>query len=171
MRVVFMGTPDFALPAFEMLLKEHEVVLCVTKPDAPAGRGHKMAMPPVKELALKYGVPVYQPEKTRTDEFYDMLKAAGADVFVTCAYGKILPENVLTIAPYGCINVHASLLPEYRGAAPIWHSVIDGKKYTGITTMLTAKGVDSGDILLADKVEIGPDETMGELHEIGRALV
>ena len=166
MKAVFMGTPDFALPTFEMLLKEHEVVLCVTKPDAPAGRGHKLTVPPVKELALKYNVPVYQPESSRTEEFYDRLKAAEADVFVTCAYGKILPESVLTIAPWGCVNVHASLLPEYRGAAPIWHAVMDGKRYTGVTTMLTAKGVDSGDILLCDKVEIGPDETMGQLHDV-----
>ena len=170
MKVIFLGTPEFALETFEMLIKEHEVVLCVTKPDAPKGRGGKLSMPPVKELALRYGIEVYQPASARTDEFYDKLSSAGADVMVTCAYGKIIPERVLKITKYGCVNVHASLLPEYRGAAPIWHTVIDGKRETGITTMLTDAGMDTGDILLADKTPIGPDMTMGELHDVLAAM-
>lgn len=170
MKVIFLGTPEFALPTLEMLIKEHEVVLCVTKPDAPKGRGGKMQMPPVKETALKYGIRVYQPASSRTEEFYETLCGAGADVMVTCAYGKILPESVLHITKYGCVNVHASLLPEYRGAAPLWHAVIDGKKESGITTMLTDAGMDTGDILLADKTVIGPDMTMGELHDVLAAL-
>ncbi|MBR7062596.1 MAG: methionyl-tRNA formyltransferase [Clostridia bacterium] len=170
MKVIFLGTPEFALGTLEMLIKEHEVVLCVTKPDAPKGRGGRMQMPPVKERALKAGIPVYQPESAKTDEFYDTLKNADADVMVTCAYGKILPARVLDITKYGCVNVHASLLPEYRGAAPIWHAVIDGKKVTGITTMLTDPGMDTGKILLQDPVFIGPDMTMGELHDVLAAV-
>lgn len=162
-----MGTPEFAVPTLKMLIEKHEVVMCVTKTDKPRGRkGNTLVMPPVKELALQYGIPVYQPEKANTDEFYDTLKNAGADIFVTCAYGKILPARVLEIPKYGCVNVHASLLPEYRGAAPLWHVVIDGKKESGITTMLTDAGMDTGDILRTDTVPIGPDMTMGELHDV-----
>ncbi|MBO4326506.1 MAG: methionyl-tRNA formyltransferase [Clostridia bacterium] len=170
MKVIFLGTPEFALGTLEMLIREHEVVLVVTKPDAPKGRGGKIAMPCVKELALKHGIEVYQPASSRTDEFYEKLKNAGADVMVTCAYGKILPARVLGITKYGCVNVHASLLPEYRGAAPLWHTVIDGKTESGITTMLTDAGMDTGDILLCDKTPIGPDMTMGELHDILAAM-
>ncbi len=170
MKVVFLGTPEFALNTLEMLIKEHEVVLCVTKPDAPKGRGGRMQMPPVKELAIRYGIPVYQPASAKTDEFYETVKNAGADVMVTCAYGKILPERVLGITRYGCVNVHASLLPLYRGAAPIWHAVIDGRRESGITTMLTDAGMDTGAVLLADRTAIGPDMTMGELHDVLAAL-
>ena len=166
MRVVFMGTPDFAVPTLEMLVREHETVLCITREDAPKGRGGKMSMPPVKETAIKYGIPVYQPKSARTPEFYETVKNAEADVIVTCAYGKILPENVLTAAPYGVVNVHASLLPKYRGAAPIWHAVLNGEKESGITTMQTDAGMDTGDILLVERVLIGPDTTTGELHDI-----
>ncbi len=170
MRVIFLGTPEFALQTFEMLIKEHEVVLCVTKPDAPKGRGGKLAMPPVKEMALANGIEVCQPASCKTDEFYEKIVSAGADVMVTCAFGKILPARVLSVPRYGCVNVHASLLPEYRGAAPIWHTVIDGKKESGITTMQTDAGMDTGDILLCDKTPVGPDMTMGELHDILAAM-
>ena len=170
MKVIFLGTPEFALNTFEMLIKEHQVVLCVTKPDAPKGRGEKLSMPPVKMMALEHGIEVYQPSNAKSDEFYEKLKSVCADVMVTCAYGKILPERVLKITKYGCVNVHASLLPEYRGAAPIWHTVIDGKRETGITTMLTDAGMDSGDILLKDKTPVGPDMTMGELHDVLAAM-
>lgn len=170
MKVIFLGTPEFALGTLEMLVREHEVVLCVTKPDAPKGRGGKVQMPPVKEAALKYGIPVYQPASAKTDEFYDTLKNAGADVMVTCAYGKILPDRTLHITPYGCINVHASLLPKYRGSAPIWHAVINGEEESGITTMQTDAGMDTGAILMRDRVLIGKEMTMGELHDILSAL-
>jgi methionyl-tRNA formyltransferase len=170
MKVIFLGTPEFALSTLEMLIKEHQVVLCVTKPDAPKGRGGRMQMPPVKEMAVKYGIPVYQPERAKTDEFYETLKNAGADVMVTCAYGKILPERVLRVTPYGCVNVHASLLPNYRGSAPLWHAVIDGAEESGVTTMQTDAGMDTGDILLRDRIRIGENTTMGELHDMLAAI-
>ncbi|MBR5499960.1 MAG: methionyl-tRNA formyltransferase, partial [Clostridia bacterium] len=154
MRIVFMGTPDFAIPTFQMLIDEYDVVLAVTKPDKPKGRGGAIAMPPVKELALKHNIPVYQPENAKTSEFYETLKAAEADLFVTCAYGKILTGEVLALPKYGCINVHASILPAYRGAAPLWHAVIDGQAESGITTMMTDVGMDTGDILRIDRTPI-----------------
>lgn len=165
LRIVFMGTPDFAIPTFQMLIDQYEVVLAVTKPDKPKGRGGAIAMPPVKELALKHNIPVYQPENAKTPEFYETLKAANADLFVTCAYGKILTAEVLTLPKYGCINVHASILPAYRGAAPLWHAVIDGQAESGITTMMTDVGMDTGDILRIDRTPIPEDMTMGELHD------
>lgn len=166
LRVVFMGTPEFALPTFRMLAERCTVVLAVTKPDKPKGRGGQTAMPPIKEEALRLQIPVYQPESTRTEEFYTVLEQQHADLFVTCAYGKILPERTLNLPRCGCINVHASILPEYRGAAPLWHAVIDGRTESGITTMMTDAGMDTGDILRIDRVPIGPDTTMGELHDI-----
>lgn len=170
LRIVFMGTPDFAIPTFQMLLEEYNVVLAVTKPDKPKGRGGAIAMPPVKELALQHNIPVYQPENAKTPEFYETLKAAEADLFVTCAYGKILTEEVLALPKYGCINVHASILPAYRGAAPLWHAVIDGQAESGITTMMTDVGMDTGDILRIDRTPIPEDMTMGELHDALSAL-
>ncbi len=165
LRIVFMGTPDFAIPTFQMLIDNYEVVLAVTKPDKPKGRGGAMTMPPVKELALAHNISVYQPENAKTPEFYETLQACHADLFVTCAYGKILTEQVLALPKYGCINVHASILPEYRGAAPLWHAVIDGKTESGVTTMMTDVGMDTGDILRVGRVSIGEDMTMGELHD------
>lgn len=170
LRIVFMGTPEFALPTFRMLIDEYQVVLAVTKPDKPKGRGGVMTPPPVKELALQHGIPVCQPENAKSPEFYETLKACHADLFVTCAYGKILTEQVLSLPKYGCINVHASILPEYRGAAPLWHAVIDGKTESGITTMMTDVGMDTGDILQVDRVPIGENMTMGELHDALSAL-
>lgn len=170
LRIVFMGTPDFAIPTFQMLIDQYDVVLAVTKPDKPKGRGGAIAMPPVKELALKHNIPVYQPESAKTPEFYETLKAAEADLFVTCAYGKILTAEVLALPKYGCINVHASILPAYRGAAPLWHAVIDGQAESGITTMMTDVGMDTGDILRIDRTPIPEDMTMGELHDALSAL-
>lgn len=168
MRIIFMGTPEFAVPCLNMLIEHPEdytVVCVVTKPDMPKGRSYKLTPPPIKEAALAAGIPVLQPEKVKTDEFINELKSYEPDLFITVAYGKILPQAVLDIPKYGCINVHASLLPKYRGAAPLWHAVINGEKESGITTMLTDIGMDTGDILLADKCEIGENMTMGELHD------
>lgn len=170
LRIVFMGTPDFAIPTFQMLIETYDVVLAVTKPDKPKGRGGAIAMPPVKELALKHSIPVYQPENAKTPEFYETLKGTEADLFVTCAYGKILTEAVLALPKYGCINVHASILPAYRGAAPLWHAVIDGQPESGITTMMTDVGMDTGDILRIDRTPIPEAMTMGELHDALSAL-
>ena len=170
LRIVFMGTPDFAIPTFQMLIDQYDVVLAVTKPDKPKGRGGAIAMPPVKELALKHNIPVYQPENAKTTEFYETIKAADADLFVTCAYGKILTAEVLALPKYGCINVHASILPAYRGAAPLWHAVIDGQPESGITTMMTDVGMDTGDILRIDRTPIPENMTMGELHDVLSAL-
>ena len=166
MRIVFMGTPDFAVPSLEMLVKEgYEVVAAVTQPNKPKGRGNKMAAPPVKEIALKHQIKVLQPEKIKTPEFIDQIKALKPDLLITAAYGKILTKELLEVPVYGCINVHGSLLPAYRGAAPINWAVIKGEKKTGITTMYTDVGIDTGDMLLKKELEIGPDMTVGELHD------
>lgn len=161
-----MGTPDFAVPSLEMLVKEgYEVVAAVTQPNKPKGRGNKMAAPPVKEIALKHQIKVLQPEKIKTPEFIDQIKALKPDLLITAAYGKILTKELLEVPVYGCINVHGSLLPAYRGAAPINWAVIKGEKKTGITTMYTDVGIDTGDMLLKKELEIGPDMTVGELHD------
>lgn len=165
LKVVFMGTPDFAVPVLETLYKNYNVVAVVTKVDKPKGRGNKLTPTPVKELALKLGIDVLQPENVRTDEFYETLKGYGADVFVTAAYGKILPVNIIDLPAYGCINVHASLLPYYRGAAPIWRVIMNGETETGVTTMFTDEGMDTGDILLVERCIINDDMTVGELYD------
>lgn len=166
MRIVFMGTPDFAVPSLDMLVKEgYDVVAVVTQPDKPKGRGNKMALPPVKEYALEHGIEVLQPEKVKTEEFADTIKKINPDLLVTAAYGKILPKSVLDIPKFGCINVHGSLLPKYRGAAPIQWSIINGEEKTGITTMFTDVGMDTGDMLLKGEVEITEDMTCGQLHD------
>lgn len=173
MRIIFMGTPDFAVPCLEMLLskpQKYEVVCVVTKPDMPKGRKMQMTPPPVKEVAIKAGVDVLQPQSVKTQEFYDEIVSYKPDLFITAAYGKILPEKILEIPKLGCINVHASLLPKYRGAAPLWHAVINGEKESGITTMMTDVGMDTGDILIADKCEITENMTMGELHDALAAM-
>jgi len=166
LKIVFMGTPDFAIPTMEALCENYTVVSVVTKVDKPKGRGNKMASPPVKDLAIAKGIPVLQPETVKTEEFVKELKSFGADLFVTCAYGKILPQAVLDIPPMGTINVHASLLPKYRGSAPLWHMVINGEKEVGVTTMLTDIGMDTGDMLLKYSMPLGEDTTMGEVHDM-----
>ena len=166
MKVIFMGTPDFSVGTLEAIIEAgHEVVLAVTQPDKPKGRGKEMQFTPVKECALKYGIPVYQPRKIREPECIEELRKYGADVCVVIAFGQILPQEILDLTPYGCINVHASLLPKYRGAAPIQWAVIDGEKVSGVTTMQMDAGLDTGDML--EKVEIVLDEkeTGGSLHD------
>ena len=142
MRVIFMGTPDFAVPSLEALLTKHEVVLVVTQPDKPKGRGKKMVPTPVKACALEHGIPVLQPEKVKEPEFVEQLRSYEPDLIAVTAFGQILSEPILEMPKYGCINVHGSLLPKYRGAAPMQWSIIDGEKVTGITTMYMAKGLD-----------------------------
>ena len=165
MRVVFMGTPDFAVPTLEALIENHEVVGVVTQPDKRKGRGKAMAFSPVKEKALEHEIPVYQPVKVREEAFVQVLRELDPEVIVVAAFGQILPKAVLDIPPYGCVNVHASLLPKYRGAAPIQWVVIDGEKESGVTTMMMDVGLDTGDMLLRREVEIGENETAGELFD------
>ncbi len=166
-----MGTPDFAVPCLERLVAEgHEVSLVVTRADQPKGRGHKMTPPPVKECALQHNIPVLQPTTLKDDEVYDRLKAENADVFVVVAYGRILPQRVLDLPRYGCVNIHASLLPKYRGAAPIQWAVLNGETESGVTSMQMDAGLDTGDMLLSATVPITSDMTGGELHDALSAL-
>lgn len=165
MRVVFMGTPDFSVPALEKITDKHEVVAVVTQQDRPKGRGHKMQFTPVKEKAVELNIPVYQPEKVKNPEFVQVLKELKPDVIVVIAFGQILSKEILDLPKYGCINVHASLLPEYRGAAPIQWAVIDGKKESGVTTMYMAEGLDTGDIIDKKIVELDKKETGGSLFD------
>ncbi len=163
-----MGTPDFAIPTLQSLIdSEHEVAAVFTQPDKPKGRGMKLTAPPVKELAQKNGIEVFQPQslKKDADEYISKIREINPDVIVVAAYGKILPKEVLDIPRFGCVNVHGSLLPKYRGAAPIQHAVLNGDKKTGITTMLMAQGLDTGDILLKSETEIGENETAEELFD------
>lgn len=166
MKIVFMGTPDFSVGALNNLVSAgHEVVAVVTQPDKKKGRGEKYQFPPVKEAAISLGLTVYQPEKVRDSEFIDLLKEINPDVFVVIAFGQILPKEILEIAKYGCINVHASLLPKYRGAAPIQWAVIDGEEKTGVTTMQMNEGLDTGDILQVEEVVLDKKETGGSLFD------
>jgi len=168
-----MGTPDFAVPSLEALVRNgYEVAAVVTQPDKPVGRKQScLKAPPVKEAAISLGIKtILQPEKIRTEEFINTLKALRPDLIVTAAYGKILPKTVLDIPRLGCINVHGSLLPKYRGAAPIQWALINGEKVTGITTIFMDEGMDTGDILLMREVEIPPDMTCGELFDILKEL-
>ncbi|MFO7982719.1 MAG: methionyl-tRNA formyltransferase [Desulfuromonadales bacterium] len=164
-RTVFMGTPDFALETLKGLI-EAGVDLCAvyTQPDRPSGRGRKLTPPPVKVLAEQHDIPVFQPPKLRAPEAVEQLRELEPDLIVVVAFGQILPKSVLEIPEYGCINVHASLLPRYRGAAPINKAIIDGEESTGITTMLMDEGLDTGDMLVRKSLAIGPEETAGELH-------
>lgn len=161
MRIIYMGTPDFAVPVLESLLdSRHEVVAVVTQPDKPKGRGKAMQFPPVKEKALEHNLPVYQPEKVKDEAFLQILEEYAPDCIVVTAFGQILPKSILELPKYGCVNVHASLLPAYRGAAPIQWAIINGEEKTGITTMQLGTGpVDSGDMLLKAEVTITPEET------------
>ena len=166
LRTVFMGTPEFALPTLEGLLAVGvDLVGVYTQPDRPKGRGKKLAASPVKKLALKHEIPVFQPQKLRDPLAVKELQELQPDLIVVVAYGQILPKAVLDIPRYHCINVHASLLPEYRGAAPINKAIVDGKTETGVTTMLMDVGLDTGDMLVKMNLLIGPDETAGQLHD------
>lgn len=166
MRIVFMGTPEFSVPVLEALVKEgHDIAGVVTQPDKPRGRGKAVLMPPVKEKALEYGIKVYQPVKVREPEFIQVLKGLEPDIMVVVAFGQILPGTVLEIPPLGCVNIHASLLPKYRGAAPIQWAIIDGEKETGVTTMMMDEGLDTGDMLLKTVVPVAEDETGDSLHD------
>lgn len=159
MRIVFMGTPDFSVPVLEALVREgHQVVGVVTQPDKPKGRGKAVLMTPVKEKALELGLSVYQPLKVREPEFVEVLKGLTPDIMVVVAFGQILTKTVLEIPPKGCVNVHASLLPKYRGAAPIQWAIIDGEKETGVTTMMMDQGIDTGDMLEKAPVAITDEE-------------
>ena len=175
MRVVFMGTPDFSVPTLQALIdSRYDVVGVFTQPDRPKGRGGKVQMSPVKELALKYDIPVFQPLKMRLDGL-EPLKELAPDICVTAAFGQILSQEVLDVPPMGTVNVHASLLPRHRGAAPIQWSILSGDKVAGVTTMFSDRGIDTGDMLLKAETEIGPLETAGELtvrlSELGAQLL
>lgn len=165
MKVIFMGTPDFAVPTLEALIEKHEVLAVVTQPDKPKGRGKKMVFPVVKEKALEHNITVYQPQKVKTPEFVEILKEYQPDIMVVVAFGQILSEEILNIPKYGCINVHGSILPQYRGAAPIQWSIINGEEFGGVTTMYMAKGLDSGDMILKAEEKIKPDDTYGSLYD------
>ena len=177
MKIIFMGTPDFAIESLEAVYNAgHEVLAVVTNPDRPKGRGMKLVSSPVKEFAVEKGLKIYQPEKVKNNvEFIDEIKKFQPDVICVVAYGKILPKEILEIAKYGCINVHGSLLPQYRGAAPIQWAVLNGDKKTGVTTMYMDTGMDTGDMILKEEIEIGEDETTGEvwkkLSKIGANLL
>jgi len=163
MRVVFMGSPEFAVPCLRALAGAHEVALVVSQPDKPAGRGSQLTAPAVKVAALELGLPVIQPKSARTGELRDALAASGAELAVVVAYGKILPRAVLEALPRGCINVHASILPKYRGAAPVQWAVIHGEPETGVAIMQLDEGMDTGPVLLEKRITIDPHETSGEL--------
>lgn len=176
MRIVFLGTPEFAVPTLERAFEAgHEVAAVVTQPDRPKGRGRRLAAPPVKETALRLGLPVYQPESIRTPEAIELVGSLKPDAMVVVGYGKIIPQAVIDIPPHGIVNVHASLLPRYRGAAPVQWAVANGETATGVTTMRIDAGLDTGGILLQRETAIGPRETAAELAErlaaMGAALL
>lgn len=164
-RIVFMGTPDFSVPILKELQKsdEYAVELVVTQPDRPKGRKKVMTPPPVKAAALELGIPVFQPEKIRDD--FETIRQAEPDLIVTAAYGQLLPKELLELPPFGCINVHASLLPELRGGAPIHYAILQGKKETGVTIMYMAEKLDAGDIISQQTVEIKPSDDVGSMHD------
>src|SRR4051794_16958379 len=164
MRLVFLGTPAFAVPTWERIVEAgHEVVMVVTQPDRPRGRGGKFAAPPVKEAALRLGLPVYQPERVRRPEAVEYLRGIEAEAMVVVGYGQIIPQAVIDLAPLGIINVHASLLPKYRGAGPVQWAIMNGETRTGVTTMRIDAGLDTGEMLLKAETAIGPEENAVEL--------
>lgn len=166
MRIIFMGTPDFSVPTLQSLIdSKHQVIAVVTQPDKPKGRGNEMSFPPVKEKALQYEIPIFQPVKVREEPFINTLKELNPDAIVVIAFGQIIPKSILDLPKYGCINIHASLLPKLRGAAPIQWAIINGEEETGITTMFMAEGLDTGDMLLKTVVPIEKEETGGSLHD------
>ncbi len=164
MRVVFLGTPVFAVPTLEAIVRAgHTVIAVITQPDRPKGRGQELFASPVKQTAMRLGVPVYQPERIRRPEAQSHLSSLAPEIMVVVGYGQIIPQSVIDLAPRGIVNVHASLLPKYRGAAPIQWAIVNGETRTGVTTMQINAGLDTGDILLARETEIGPEETAIEL--------
>lgn len=166
MRIVFMGTPDFAAASLDKLIQEkYDIAAVFTQPDKPRNRGMAVSFSPVKELALQHGIDVYQPTKLRDGSFRELIRLLCPDILVVVAYGRILPEDVLSIPQYGAINVHASLLPKYRGSAPVQWSVLNGDKVTGVTTMYLAPDMDTGDMIFSENTEIGEFETSGELFD------
>lgn len=166
MRIVFMGTPEFAVPCLQKLIDcGHEVTGVFTQPDKPQGRKMILTPPPVKELAIANGIPVYQPVKMRDGTALEMLKEANPELAIVVAYGKILPKEILEFPKYGCINIHASLLPKLRGAGPIQWSVINGFEKTGVTSMQMDEGLDTGDMLISREIEIGENDTAGDMHD------
>ncbi len=165
MNVVFMGTPYFAVGCLEILAKKHNVVGVFTQPDKPKGRGYEMCSPPIKVRALELGFNVYQPNSVRTGETMEILRELNPDIIVVVAYGKIMPKEILDFPKYGCVNVHASLLPRHRGASPIQWSIVCGDSKTGVTTMLMDEGIDTGDMLLQKEIAIEPWETADTLHD------
>lgn len=176
MRVVFMGTPDFAVGALQAIIEAgHQVAAVVTQPDKPKGRGKELQMTPVKACAAAHDIPVFQPVKIKEPEAVNVLRGYQADIFVVAAFGQILSEEILTMPKYGCVCIHASLLPKYRGAGPIQWSIINGEKTTGVTIMQMDRGIDTGDMLMKTEVEIDPKETGDSLHDklaaAGAALI
>ena len=166
MNIVFMGTPDFAVETLKKLIEKHNVIAVISQPDKPKGRGKKLVNTPVKQFALDNGIEkIYQPEKIKDEEFVKELEKLNANLFVVVAYGQILSEQVLNIPKYGCINVHGSLLPKYRGAAPIQWSIINGEEKTGVTIMYMEKGMDTGDMILKEEIIIEPKDTYKTLHD------
>lgn len=176
MNVVYMGTPDFAVLPLEAIINAgHTVTGVFTQPDKPKGRGYVLTPPPVKECALKYNISVFQPKSMKDGEVLSILKELNPDIIVVVAFGKLLPKDILDLPKYGCVNVHASLLPKYRGAGPIQWCVLNGETETGVTTMKMAEGLDTGDMLLKAPTQIGENETAGELHDrlaqLGASLI
>lgn len=165
-----MGTPDFSVPALEKIASEHEVVAVVTQKDKPKGRGQEVSYTPVKESALKLNIPILQPDKVKEDSFVEELRALNPDVIVVIAFGQILSKEILEMPKYGCVNVHASLLPKYRGAAPIQWAVIDGEEKSGVCTMKMDEGLDAGDIIDKEEITLDPKETGGSLFDKLAAL-
>lgn len=166
MKIVFMGTPDFAVGALEAIIRAgHQVAAVVTQPDKPKGRGKELQMTPVKVCALAHDIPVFQPVRVKEKEAVDVLRGYAADIFVVAAFGQILSEEILTMPKYGCVNIHASLLPKYRGAGPIQWAIINGEQKTGVTIMQMDQGIDTGDMLLKTEVVIDPRETGDSLHD------
>lgn len=166
LHAIFMGTPDFAVPCLDMMIREgYHIDAVVTQPDRPKGRGQKLAYSPVKQAALNYNLPIMQPDSIKTDDFYNQLAALKPDVIVVIAFGQFLPKRILDLPPYGCINVHASLLPKYRGSAPIHWAIINGETVSGITTMYMDTGMDTGDMIQTAEIQISPDDTTGILHD------
>ncbi|MEY8599294.1 methionyl-tRNA formyltransferase [Staphylococcus shinii] len=164
-KIIFMGTPDFSTKVLEMLIAEHNVIAVVTQPDRPVGRKRTLTPPPVKEVAVKHGLPVYQPEKLAQSEDLEKLISLDADLIVTAAFGQILPESLLNAPKLGAINVHASLLPKYRGGAPIHQAIIDGQKETGISIMYMVKKLDAGDIISQRAIVIEDQDNVGSMHD------